>query len=90
VLVEDSAPAGQLNELGLAEFARVVTTVLRRTGQKASWMTVGISTTSNVIREFEYEAATLEAVVSEAVKWAEDSISVRAAQYDELYPWRLE
>ena len=88
IVVEDSTPAGQLFELSYADIAKVVTVVLRQSGQHSSWMTDGISTGSSVIREFEYDRENIQAVMEEAVQWAEGQIRELGTKFDEKYPWR--
>lgn len=51
-------------------------------------MTRGIGLTSTVVSEWEYDGATLEDVMREAVGWANERVGELAAQRDDLYPWR--
>lgn len=88
VVIEDSTPAGQLTELPLVEASRVVAVVLRLVGSRSSWMTDQVSQTSSVIKEDEYEDATLEDAITKAVSWAEVQLERLGRTLDERFPWR--
>ncbi len=88
VVVDDSTAAGQIAELVLAEIARKVTIVLRRSGQRSSWMTAGVSTSSKVMTEREYNEGELDTALSETVAWAEQEIERLGQTFDEALPWR--
>ena len=88
VLIEDSTKAGQLTEVPLVEFVRQVTIILRVSGARSSFMTAGVSQTSAVTLEKEYDDGTVEAVVAESVRWAEDQLERLGEVFDEQLPWR--
>jgi hypothetical protein len=72
VIVEDSEAAGQLYELGAVCKANdLLTVIVRERGRQASFMTRGISTTSTIINEYDYDPPTLHGTLDEAIVWAE-------------------
>ena len=88
VVIEDSTAAGQLSEIPLVEASRIVTLVLRSHGRSSSWMTAGLSQSSNVMREYEYDTDSLTAVMRDGTKWAETQLEDRGRKFDEMFPWR--
>lgn len=88
VIVEDSVPAGQLTEVPLVELSRSVMLVLRRTGLRSSWMTEGMSASSSVVLEREYDDDNFAQVLTEGVAWAEEQIQRLGRHFDERLPWR--
>jgi hypothetical protein len=89
VVFDDSSKSGHLAEFPLAVAGRYITIVLRLHGSEGSMVTRGVASTSKVIRESEYSAGDLDAVVSNNLTWAEQ-------RHDELrgdrgfaaFPWR--
>ncbi|MGA2307832.1 MAG: hypothetical protein ABSH29_27135 [Acidimicrobiales bacterium] len=90
VIIEDSVPAGQMTEIPLVEFSRAVVIVLRRTDSHSSWMTQGVSATSNVILEREYDDGNAGQVLGEGVAWAEQQIERLGRHFDDQLPWRTQ
>lgn len=88
VLIEDSTKAGQLTEVPLVELVRQVTIILRASGARSSFMTAGVSQTSAVVLEREYDDGTIEAVLAESVRWAEEQLERLGDVFDEQLPWR--
>jgi hypothetical protein len=90
VIVEDSVPAGQMTEIPLVEHCRAVVHVLRRTDSHSSWMTEGVSATSNVILEREYDDGNASQVLGEGVAWAEEQIERLGRHFDDRLPRRAQ
>jgi hypothetical protein len=90
LVFEDSIPAGQIAEMVLADALHSIRIVLREGEQKSTFMTQGMGLTSKVYREWSYDAATLDAVIVEAVEWAEGVVTDLARQRSKTYPWRAE
>lgn len=89
VIVEDSSPSGHIRELVDCKNNDWVTIILREQGQKSTFMTAGISNTSTVIKEYEYTPNNLQAVLTNAVDWAEQTIKTTGRKQTEEYPWRI-
>ncbi|MEK7450255.1 MAG: hypothetical protein AAB019_12335 [Planctomycetota bacterium] len=89
VVVEDSTASGHISELGDCKNNDWVTIILREQGQQSTFMTAGISSTSTVMKEYEYTAGHLQEVLTDAVKWAEQTISTRTERMIIQYPWRI-
>ncbi|MBI4833445.1 MAG: hypothetical protein HY811_01310 [Planctomycetes bacterium] len=89
VIVEDSSPSGHLRELDDCKNNDWITVILREQGQKSTFMTAGISNTSTIMKEFEYTTDSLNNVIENAIKWAEETIVTRKKQMIAQYPWRL-
>jgi hypothetical protein len=90
LVFEDSTPAGQIAEMFLADALHSVRIVLREGERKSTFMTQGMGLTSKVVREWSYDPATLDAVIAEAVEWAETMVTELAEQRSRTYPWRSE
>jgi hypothetical protein len=89
VMVDDSEAAGQLYELAAVCKANdLLTVIVRERGQQASFMTRGVSTTSNVINEYDYDVPTLNDTLDEAIRWAERRVTELEQAYRSTYPWR--
>ena len=74
VLIEDSTKTVQLAEVPLVEIVRQVTIILGTKGTRSSFMTAGLSQTSAVTLEREYDDGTVEVVLAESVRWAEEQL----------------
>lgn len=90
LVFEDSTPAGQIGEMFLADALHSIRIVLREGEQQSTFMTRGMGLTSKVVREWRYNASSLDAVVAEAAAWAEFLVSDLAEQRRSTYPWRSE
>jgi hypothetical protein len=86
-VVEDSAPAGHIGEMFLAEDVHSISIVLRQ-GEEQSTRALPLG--SRVVREFGYGAEDLDAVVGAAVAWAESCLGELAGARRGTYPWRSE
>jgi hypothetical protein len=51
-------------------------------------MTRGASTTSSVIKEYDYDVPTLNDTLDEAIRWAERGVTELEQAYRSTYPWR--
>jgi hypothetical protein len=90
LVFEDSTPAGHIGEMFLAETLHSVRILLREGEQTSTFMTRGMGLTSKVVREWSYDPENLEAVIDEAVSWAEEVVTELAERRDVIYPWRSE
>jgi hypothetical protein len=90
VIVEDLVPAGEMTEIPLVELSRTVVIVLRRSDSHSSWMTRGVSATSNVILEREYDDGNAGQVLGKGVAWAEEQIERLGRHFDDQLPWRAQ
>jgi hypothetical protein len=88
VIIDDSSPSGHLSEIQIAQQNRWTTVLLRARGMHSSWMTAGLSITSNVINEQEFDPIAPCTGVEKAVTWAESQIRDLDRRYKKLYPWR--
>ena len=88
LVFDDSSPAGQMAELVLAQGLNAICVVLREGETGSSFMTSGLELTSRVIREWQYNATTVDATVVEATEWAEQQFASLAVERSTLYPWR--
>jgi hypothetical protein len=88
VIIDDSSKGGQAAELPIVESVRATAVVLRRIGSDSTFVTRGLGATSKVIREYDYENATLSDVLITAVGWAENTIADLEREYSRTYPWR--
>ncbi|MBZ5609489.1 MAG: hypothetical protein LAP38_14605 [Acidobacteriia bacterium] len=89
VIIDDSSASGHLSEIQIAQQNRWTTVLLRARGMHSSWMTAGLSFTSNVISEQEFDPLAPHIGVEKAVAWAESQINDLDRKYKKLYPWRL-
>jgi len=85
IVADDSSKASHLCEIESCRFAGFVMVILRAHEHPRSFMTAGLSHTSNVIHEMEYDPATPVAAVTEAVRWAEHKLEELGTAYDETY-----
>jgi hypothetical protein len=88
ILVDDSSRAGQAAELPIIEMLRVTTIVMRLRGSQSTFVTRGLSITSNVILEVDYDLTDIEQVLNEAVQWVESRIGELQDRFSRTYPWR--
>jgi hypothetical protein len=88
LVFDDSTPSGHIAEMQLAENLRLIRIILRERGKQSSFMTQGMDLTSTVIREWTYDATTLDAVVGAAAEWAESLVAELADKRRGTYPWR--
>jgi hypothetical protein len=88
VVVDDSSRAGQAAELPIIEMLRVTAIVLRLCGSQSTFVTRGLSVTSNVILEVDYELTDMEQVLNKAIRWAESKIGELQDRFSRTYPWR--
>lgn len=88
VVVDDSSRGGQAAELPIIEMLRATMIVLRRIGSEATFVTRGLSATSKVIGEYDYDDASLEDVLLKSVGWAETTIGDLEDQLSRAFPWR--
>lgn len=88
VVVDDSSRGGQAAELPIIEMLRATSIVLRRRGADSTFVTRGLSATSKVIREYEYDDDDLDTVLLGGIQWAESMIRELEAESAVNYPWR--
>jgi hypothetical protein len=89
VIVEDSEAAGQLFEIGaVCQANNLLTAILREKGRQASFMTRGVSVTSNIIAEYDYSASALDDSLDSSIEWAEQGVARLQKAYQSTYPWR--
>jgi hypothetical protein len=88
VIVDDSSKSGQAAEIPIVESIRATAVVLRRVGSDTTFVTRGLGATSKVIREYDYDSASLDEVLIKAVAWAENTIADLEYEYSKTYPWR--
>lgn len=88
VIVDDSSRAGQAAELPIIEMLRVATIVLRLRGSQSTFVTHGLSATSNVILEVDYDLTDIKQVLNAAVQWVESRIGELQDRFSKTYPWR--
>jgi hypothetical protein len=88
VIIDDSSPSGHLTEIEICRVNRWATILLRENGAGASWMSAGVSITSNVMCEEAYTIDTLDSIVEKITSWAESKIEELKKRLNELYPWR--
>jgi hypothetical protein len=88
LVFDDTSPAGQIGEMFLAEGLQAIRIVLREGTSQSTFMTKSMAVTSTVIRDWSYDAATIDATAAEAAAWAESRVEDLAQQRDHIYPWR--
>jgi len=88
VVFDDSTPAGQIGEMFLADALHSICIVLREGEQQSTFMTQGMGLTSKVVRDWRYDANNLDAIVADAVRWAESLVAKLAEDRSSTYPWR--
>lgn len=88
IIFDDSSKSGHLIELAHAQNNDWVTVILREEGSDSSFMTLGASATSRVVREMSYTLDNLHEVLGEASNWAEQEIARLGFFYGSSYPWR--
>ena len=88
IVIDDSSWAGQAAELPIIESLRVTTIVMRRRGSQPTFVTRGLSATSKVILEVDYDHTDVERILSEAVQWVESRIGELQDRFSRIYPWR--
>jgi hypothetical protein len=86
VLIDDSSRSGHLVEVQIALQSRWVTVLLHSEGHRASSMTAGLSFTSKVFSEQDFDLLAPCAGVERAVVWAESELK-DLGEYKRLYPW---
>lgn len=87
VLVDDSGPSGHLVEVGICEFNKWVTVLLRDGGHGSTTMTAGLSAHSRVLDERAYDPANPEVGVRAAIAWAEETRAAVGEKFRRVYPW---
>jgi len=75
VVIENSVPSGHLYELPFVRMAECVVAVMQMKGQGATWMTEDMIAKHPLLKKFEYEEASVESRVNDAVAWAEARIA---------------
>jgi hypothetical protein len=88
IVVDDSSRAGQAAELPIIEMLRVTTIVMRLRGSQPTFVTRGLSVTSNVIFEVDYDLTDIDQVLNEAVQLVEIRIGGLQDSRSRTYPWR--
>jgi hypothetical protein len=88
IVIDDSHPSGHLTELEVCRINSWITLVMREEGRHSSWMAAGISHSSNVILEKEYEAAFPQEALQQGIQWAENKVQEIKDKYEKTYPWR--
>jgi len=88
-VIDDSAPSGHLTEIEVVRNLQRPAVLLRAHGRPGSAMTLVTSATSKVILELDYDPDNPESTITEATKWAEDTLKTLGIIYDEAYvSWR--
>lgn len=89
VVLEDSEPAGQIDELSILARNRIITAVLRERGKGGTFMQIDYEQDFGAfVRVWEYDSQELNRTVANLTRWAEATVKKREAIYDKLYPWR--
>jgi hypothetical protein len=83
---EDSTPSGHIAEMFSAEPSHPIRIVLREGEKQSTFMTRAMGLTSRVRREWSYDETNLDAVLGEAVEWAELLVAELAEQHVATYP----
>lgn len=87
-IIEDSEPAGQIDELSILARSRKTIAVLRLEGRGSTWMTSDYEIDFRNVRGFTYSSGALHRCVVDAVDWAEETVEARRHALRRLYPWR--
>jgi hypothetical protein len=85
VIVENSAPAGQIVELPLTLFQGSVTAVLQEEGKGSTWLLEELLVRQRNVKRFTYPPGGLEAAVQEASEWCETAWTEFAEAYARQY-----
>lgn len=88
VIIDDSFKSGHLVEVELCKQNLWVTAVLRTKGSFSSWMTAGISASSKVVFEYEYDEYNSDEALDHVCKWAEQTLKQLKKIFTNTYPWR--
>ena len=83
---EDSTPSGHIAEMFSAEPSHPIRIVLREGEKQSTFMTRAMGLTSRVRREWSYDETNLDAVLGEAVEWAQLLVAELAEQHVATYP----
>jgi ligand-binding sensor protein len=93
-ILENSFPAGQIDECRLCAMNRVVTVMLRQKGKGSSFLVTDYRLDFPFMREFVYSPESthtnLTKVLPRALEWAEATLRKRTRFYRKMYPWRLQ
>lgn len=90
VVIENSAPSGHLYELPFVRMAECVVAIMQLDGQGATWMTEDMIAKHALLKKFEYQDASLESQVEEAMSWAETRIAENVKVNKGAWPWASE
>jgi len=90
VVIENSAPSGHLYELPFVRMAECVVAIMQLRGQGATWMTEDMISKHPLLKKFEYENATLESRMEDAISWAETRIAHNVKVNTGAWPWASE
>ena len=88
VLIDDSSRSGHLVEVSIAQQSRWMTVLLHAGGQRGSSMTAGLSITSKVFNEQDFDPIAPRSGIERAIAWAESQLNDLEGKYKRLYPWR--
>lgn len=88
IMIDDTSKSGHLVEVPICRSNFWVTVLLRASEMGSSWMTAGLSSTSNVILEKAYDSTVPLPAITEAVNWAEQKLEEVRGKLSSTYPWR--
>ncbi len=88
VIIEQSAPAGQINELNLLVRSRHTIAILHQKGVQATWMQADLSVDYKGVEYFPYQRSALLDEVHRACRWAEERVAKKENEINHIYPWR--
>lgn len=91
-IIENTFPAGQIDECRLCAMNRIVTVMLRQKGTGSSFLVSDYDVDFPFMKEFVYtphgHKTNLTKVIPRALEWAEAMLKRRASFYRRKYPWR--
>ena len=90
VIVDDIAPSGHIDELGICHERKFVTAILRPRGRGATAMQADLTIDVDFMKSIAYENDTdLEGAVQKAIVWANETVEERSRRLNRLYSsWR--
>lgn len=90
VIVDDVAPSGHIDELGICHERKFITAVLRLAGRGATVMQADLMTEVDFMKTIAYDSNTeIEDAVEKATAWANAAVEERSRTLNRLYSsWR--
>ena len=87
VLVDDSEPSGHIAELLMAHHNDWITVVLRSSERPSTYMTAGLSNTSKVVYEIQFDPDSPVDALHSAFAWAEQVAAELQRNNRKTFPW---